>query len=607
MKQHHFAPFLALAVFLVASCGESALSSTGNSSVSSFSSTADSIGTSSTEASNVPVSESSSSSSSSSSSNSSSSPSSTSSSSEATSSSLPAITGAVTLLRSGGLFESAFVEWSALEGATGYNVYYSSVESENWVKLDTELIREYPTYFRADAVGLPAGNYRLKITPIHEGVLQEKDASITSALTVKAYRREGFAFKNGSSSGAYNADGSLKSNAVVIYISEANKNTVTHDMIAGKTATTFTGFTGILYALQKGKETHCFDFRLLGEIKNGFTAQGSSKSACVYVDNVLKSATGITIEGIGNDATCNGWQFLIKDSSNIELRNLGFMNCASDGKDGLSVEQGNDYVWIHHNDVFYGMAGKDADQVKGDGGIDVKNSNHTNVSYNHFFDSGKACLLENGEVTGIFTTYDHNWFDHSDSRHPRIRFDTVHIYNNYYDGNAKYGVGATSGSSVFVENNYFRNCKYPMLISMQGSDIAGGEGTFSSEDGGMIKAYNNHIEGGTTKPYSTTNTTEFDYYEVSSRSEEVPASVGVKQGGTSYNNFDTGSLADTANVDATEDVPALVSSSAGRMEQGDFKWTFTSADDTSFALNTALKNALLAYKTSLVSIGGNSL
>ena len=93
-------------------------------------------------------------------------------------------------------------------------------------------------------------------------------------------------------------------------------------------------------------------------------------------------------------------------------------------------------------------------------------------------------------------TYHHNWFDHSDSRHPRIRTMSVHVYNNFFDGNAKYGVGAAYQSNAFVERNYFRNCKYPMLISQQGSDVAtNAKGTFSGEDGGMVKAFGNKIIG----------------------------------------------------------------------------------------------------------------
>ena len=93
------------------------------------------------------------------------------------------------------------------------------------------------------------------------------------------------------------------------------------------------------------------------------------------------------------------------------------------------------------------------------------------------------------------------------------------MYNNYYDGNAKYGVGSTMGSSIYIENNYFRNCKYPMLSSNQGTDALG-EGTFSGENGGIIKAYGNEIVGATGITYANAtsvtgeaaNSTTFDAY-----------------------------------------------------------------------------------------------
>ena len=44
-----------------------------------------------------------------------------------------------------------------------------------------------------------------------------------------------------------------------------------------------------------------------------------------------------------------------------------------------------------------------------------------------------------------YITYHHNWFDHSDSRHARVRTMSVHMYNNYYDGNAKYGAEFNNG------------------------------------------------------------------------------------------------------------------------------------------------------------------
>ena len=139
-----------------------------------------------------------------------------------------------------------------------------------------------------------------------------------------------------------------------------------------------------------------------------------------------------------------------------------------------------------------------------------------------------------------FITYHHNWFDHSDSRHPRVRSMTVHVYNNYFDGVSKYGVGATTGANVFVENNYYRNTSRPMMISGQGTD-ASGDGTFSGETGGMIKSYGNvYAEKASNFKLVThkTNATSFDCYEADTRNEQVPSSYVTVSGKTSYNNFD---------------------------------------------------------------------
>ena len=195
-----------------------------------------------------------------------------------------------------------------------------------------------------------------------------------------------------------------------------------------------------------------------------------------------------------------------------------------------------------------------------------------------------------------YVTYHHNWYDHSDSRHPRIRTCSVHSYNNYFDGNAKYGIGVTMGASAFAENNYFRNCKNPMMSSGQGTDALG-EGTFSGETGGIIKACGNYIEGASSYiPYSQ-DSTSFDAYEVSSPTEKVPDSVKTVSGGTGYNNFDTdSSIMYSYQADDAKDVPAIVTAKAGRVQGGDFQWKFNnSVDDASYAVNQPLKDALMNY------------
>lgn len=137
---------------------------------------------------------------------------------------------------------------------------------------------------------------------------------------------------------------------------------------------------------------------------------------------------------------------------------------------------------------------------------------------------------------------------------------SVHFFNNYYDGVAKYGVAASSSSDVFVEKNYFRGTKYPMIIANQAHDIKpDGTSILSGENGGIIKAYDNIIvqpQNGSAFTTYADDTTSFDAYVVSSRDEKVPETVKAKVGGHVYNNFDTNpSLIYTYTPDEAKDVP----------------------------------------------------
>lgn len=497
----------------------------------------------------------------------------------------------VKVLSSAGYGEGIYATWSSVSGASGYNVYVDGTQ------IDSMLIRQYSGYMRADAVGLKAGSHTMKIVPVIGG---KEDASKAAETKANAYAhdRSGFAFVGGNANGAYNADGTLKSNAIVVYVTNSNKDSVTASIDAtGKGAETLTGVQNIITGYKKGKESRPLNIRFIGNI----TDPSVLTKGDLMVDTVT---AGCTIEGIGNDATLNGFGLVMKNSSNVEVRNLGFMNCNSSEGDNCGLQQNNNHVWVHNCDFFYGDAGSDADQVKGDGALDTKTSTYITHSYNHFWDNGK-CNLQGmkSESTDNYITYHHNWYDHSDSRHPRIRTCSVHCYNNYFDGNAKYGVGVTMGASCFVENNYFRNCKYPMLISLQGSDNLSG-GTFSGEAGGVIKSFGNVMTG--QKAYTTyqQDKTEFDAYEASSRTEKIGSDVKSKSGGTAYNNFDTSSVMYSYTPDNAEDVPSIVTSKAGRVDGGDFKWQFDNAvDDESYAVNQALKSALVAYKGSVTAIG----
>lgn len=510
-------------------------------------------------------------------------------------------------------FQSAFVEWLPYEGATTYNVYVKGGQYSDFTKIDYQLVRDYGSYGRADALGLKAGEYELKVVPVVNDKEVAEAANIATGLKVRAHDRSGFAFNTSKTPGAYNADGTLKSGAVVVYLTNDNIDKVTLDVQTSNKGDkiTCTGLQNIINnGIKKGIDTRPFVFRMIGQIK---TPSVADKGDIVIDMNGKDVSAGVTIEGVGNDAVADGWGIRLKGARYAEVSNIGFFNCNSGEGDNVGLQQDNEHIWVHNCDMFYGDAGSDADQIKGDGALDCKKSNYVTFSYNHFWDNGKCNLLGLSEgSTDYYITYHHNWYDHSDSRHPRVRYYSAHVYNNYYDGNAKYGVGSTLGSSVFVENNYFRNTNKPMMISQQGTDIKGNpKGTFSGEDGGIIKAYGNvfaDMKSLRFVPYSE-NQTEFDAYVASSRDEQVPTSVTSKKGGNKYNNFDTNSslFYSSYALDKAEDVPAVVAGQfgAGRVQHGDFQWTFNnSVDDAEYEVNAALKKAVSAYKTSLVKIFG---
>lgn len=521
--------------------------------------------------------------------------------------------GSVEVVEARGWMESAYVKFMLVDGAKNYNVYVKGGQYADYTKIDAQLVRNYGTYGRADAVGLQAGTYAMKIVPVSaEGTEMTAQENTVADLEVRNYPREGFAFINGCPApGAYNSDGTLKAGAKVFYVTKNTAKTITTTVKTGSkdsNITTCTGIQTIIDAYQKGYDTTPVAFRFIGLITVDDLDHISSSAEGLQVKGKkADSELNMTFEGIGDDATLYGFGFLVRNAKSVEFRNFAIMRCMDDA---ISLDTDNSNIWVHHTDQFYGKHGS-GDHAKGDGATDVKSdSKYVTVSYNRFWDTGKSNMFGMKSESGPnYISYDHNWFDHSDSRHPRVRTMSVHVWNNYFDNCGKYGVGATSGASVFVENNYFLKTKKPILASQQGTD-AQGSGTFSGEDGGMIKSYGNYFDKTISNfKYYTQNapaSTGYDAYETAARDEQVPATEVTKKGGTPYNNFDTdASLMYPYTPAAAADVPALVTGyyGAGRMNHGDFTYTFrdnVGNDDTDSAYDTTLGNMLDNYQSSLV-------
>ncbi len=533
------------------------------------------------------------------------------------------------ILKQDGWLESAYVEWTSVPGAEGYAAYIkeASAADSAYERLDNELIRKYSDCFRADALGLKAGSYVIKVVPVVGSKFDESKAFVTDTLEVLPHDRSGAAFSSKSTNsegvGAYNNDGTPKADAQILYVTAKTAKTVTAMLYndKGTAKTEYKGLQTILDRKQKNSKLDKHEpliIRILGKVtKSDLDKISSSEEGLQIKGDDSYYHMDVTVEGVGEDAVVSGFGFLARNCKNVEFRNFAIMDFMDDG---ISLDTGNENIWVHNMEFFYGGPGGDADQAKGDGTVDLKGgTRYTTISYNHFYDSGKASLCGmGGDGPSITNTYHHNWFDHSDSRMPRVREMSIHVYNNYFDGISKYGVGSADGSSIFVQNNYFNNCRYPAITGNQGHDVDSSDhSTLSGENGGVIKMFGNFItgaEGYTTYQQDPKN---FDAYEASSAGEKIPSSVSAKGG--SYNNFDTDSAFDLHALDLDEavDVPAKVMKYAGRVNGGDFFATTGKnrsdfpglTDAKSYDVDQALKSAVVNYQSPLDpnNVGGTNV
>jgi pectate lyase len=163
-----------------------------------------------------------------------------------------------------------------------------------------------------------------------------------------------------------------------------------------------------------------------------------------------------TIVGLGSSAVITGGGFDFYRSFNVIVRNLTFTDAEDDA---VNVGQQSHHIWIDHNTFVRPV----------DGSIDiVRGADYVTVSWNHFASTDKSMLIGHSDgaastdIGHLRVSIHHNFFDNSRQRHPRVRFgDPVHVYNNYFLGNALYGIASTQNAGVLAEGNYFAGVAYP--------------------------------------------------------------------------------------------------------------------------------------------------
>jgi len=220
-------------------------------------------------------------------------------------------------------------------------------------------------------------------------------------------------------------------------------------------------------------------------------------------DQVVVSSNKTILGGTAN-AGLTGAGIFIKGASNVVVRNLkiSFALAPVD----LIAAQKSDHIWIDHNELFNDTShGKDFY----DGMIDLTHAaDFVTVSWTHLHDHFKGSLIGHSdsnaaEDTGhLRITYSHNWFDNVGSRLPRVRFGTVHVYNNLFTDAASSGIHCLMGARCLVQNNVFVNVKLPVWTT-EDSD-QDGFAVISGNDFGGQKPVITQAGTFTKAPYSVT-------------------------------------------------------------------------------------------------------
>ena len=282
-----------------------------------------------------------------------------------------------------------------------------------------------------------------------------------------------------------------------------------------------------------------------------FTAADGRDSGSPWFD--IKRTSNISIYGT-DSFKMQHVGFFLKEAQNIIIRNIYIvMPKADNGADGISMQESSN-VWVDH--CTFESANQEKDYE--DGSCDITHATkNVTVSWCHYIKTQKSSLVGHSnsasEDVAITATFHHNFFDGSSSRHPRVRFGRVHVYNNFYNGCTTYGVGSAYRAMVLVEHNAFDNVHLPTDICTFPAKQSGSSwvSNLTGSVAGYLYAENNSF---TNKPANSSNPYPFTNVEWKAYNGEKLATPLV------YTDFKPSY---SYPYDAADEVAAIVRSGAG--------------------------------------------
>ena len=466
----------------------------------------------------------------------------------------------VKVVSAGGWNEMLYLVVSGIDHSDITGVSYSGASNGRFSADDLEyLVRDTDNGLRVDILGLKAGNYTVTITT-SKGDITE------SNISVGTQDRSGYAHFNYTEGvGAYNDNGELKADAIILYVTDENKDTVS---VTSKDGTTVSGIGNILNSAGQdvgdGKTSNGSTVtntnsdilkklaedgtplvvRIVGNVTApyGLTAYNTTDFGGLKGDNGfmarMKSGKDITIEGIGTNACINGWglHFICEESApefgkSFEVRNLAFRNVPEDAV-GMEGVQANGEVtasvercWIHNNEFYVPNIEKPAesDKKQGDGACDFKRGQYFTNSYNYYEGYHKTNLVgANDSNLQYNISFHNNYWKDCAARGPLARQANIHLYNNIYEHQTDVGQDSRANSYFFSEYNLFENCDDCTVI----------------KSGGAIKSFNDsfvnceHETTGTvvtSKTEAISNNNKYPDFDTNASLSYIPAGDYILQ------------------------------------------------------------------------------
>ncbi|MDE7263509.1 MAG: InlB B-repeat-containing protein [Anaeroplasmataceae bacterium] len=366
-----------------------------------------------------------------------------------------------------GYNEGLFFEATPVTGAvlSDYMVTYKPTSSTTWTTADKELIREENNKIRCDIVGLPAGNYDVKLTVA--------DKSRTLSCAVEAQDRSGYAHFNYSDGvGAYNDDGTLKSNAIVVYVTNETKNTVK--------VGSYTGLVSILQNQSKiGKP---LAIRIIGKITTNQYKYKSNAPRLIdnsnlsddFFDNELETTYGDNLIGLTvqymDKKEKKSYKY-VTTSSGLELKSTGSSSYKETSYNRTDYPEVTGKT-VYDDDSYFNMLDIEAASeitLEGIGtnaeffqwGLTWKKCNSIEVKNITFTDyTEDACSFEASSNSDV-NNYGHYWIHNNTFNRGKNNWD-ISGERDKYAGDG--GIDVKYINSVTLSYNKFNNCKKTGLV-----------------------------------------------------------------------------------------------------------------------------------------------